>query len=140
LSGFDGDTLDESKWSYRPDGKRKGGWWSRKGISLDSDGHLVITDWLASGWYQLHYEGITAPTSVLHLRGAFRDGKVRRRRVADEVQLAVCSQRGSANHIGPASTDVCAIEEPRSVRVEDRKPTVALASAMASLKCARRDW
>ncbi|MCH5374102.1 MAG: DUF1080 domain-containing protein, partial [Planctomycetes bacterium] len=39
---FDGETLDESKWTYRPDGKRKGGWWSRKAIGLDGDGHLVI--------------------------------------------------------------------------------------------------
>ena len=35
---FDGEKLDTSKWTYRPDGKRKGGWWSRKAISLDSDG------------------------------------------------------------------------------------------------------
>jgi beta-glucanase (GH16 family) len=40
---FDGDKLDKSKWTYRPDGKRKGGWWSREAISLDGDGHLVIT-------------------------------------------------------------------------------------------------
>ncbi len=40
---FDGDKLDESKWGYRPDGKRKGGWWSRKAISLDGKGNLVIT-------------------------------------------------------------------------------------------------
>ena len=39
---FEGDKLDESKWTYRPDGKRKGGWWSRKAISLDGDGHLVL--------------------------------------------------------------------------------------------------
>jgi beta-glucanase (GH16 family) len=43
---FDGDKLDESKWTYRPDGKRKGGWWSRKAISLDGDGHLVITTFM----------------------------------------------------------------------------------------------
>jgi hypothetical protein len=43
---FDGDTLDESKWTYRPDGKRKGGWWSRKAISLDGDGHLVISTFM----------------------------------------------------------------------------------------------
>jgi beta-glucanase (GH16 family) len=42
---FDGDRLDESKWEPRPDGKRKGGWWSRKAISLD-DGHLVITTFM----------------------------------------------------------------------------------------------
>jgi beta-glucanase (GH16 family) len=43
---FNGDKLDESKWTYRPDGKRKGGWWSRKAISLDGDGHLVITTFM----------------------------------------------------------------------------------------------
>jgi predicted membrane chloride channel (bestrophin family) len=30
---FDGDRLGEAKWTYRPDGKRKGGWWSRKAIN-----------------------------------------------------------------------------------------------------------
>jgi len=25
---FDGDKLDATKWTPRPDGKRKGGWWS----------------------------------------------------------------------------------------------------------------
>ncbi len=43
---FDGDTLDESKWTYRPDGKRKGGWWSRKAISLDGDGDLFISTFM----------------------------------------------------------------------------------------------
>jgi len=43
---FDGDKLDETRWAYRPDGKRKGGWWSRKAISLDGDGHLVITTFM----------------------------------------------------------------------------------------------
>jgi len=40
---FEGRNLDEKKWAYRPDGKRKGGWWSKKAISLDGEGHLVIT-------------------------------------------------------------------------------------------------
>ena len=39
---FDGNKLDETKWSYRPDGKRKDGWWSTKTVSLDGRGHLVI--------------------------------------------------------------------------------------------------
>jgi len=39
---FDGPTLDASKWTPRPDGKRKGGWWSPRAISLDGQGHLVI--------------------------------------------------------------------------------------------------
>jgi beta-glucanase (GH16 family) len=38
---FDGSTLDESKWDI-PEGKRRDGWWSRKAISLDGQGHLVI--------------------------------------------------------------------------------------------------
>jgi beta-glucanase (GH16 family) len=43
---FDGQKLDETKWTYRPDGKRKGGWWSKQAISLDGDGHLVITTFM----------------------------------------------------------------------------------------------
>lgn len=43
---FNGQTLDESKWTYRPDGKRKGGWWSREAISLDGNGHLVIATFM----------------------------------------------------------------------------------------------
>ena len=39
---FDGDKLDTTKWTPRPDGKRKGGWWSQKAISLDGKGNLVI--------------------------------------------------------------------------------------------------
>lgn len=43
---FNGNQLDESKWEPRPDGKRKGGWWSTKAISLDGEGHLVITTFM----------------------------------------------------------------------------------------------
>jgi beta-glucanase (GH16 family) len=43
---FDSDKLDMTKWTYRPDGKRKGGWWSRKAVSLDGDGHLVISTFM----------------------------------------------------------------------------------------------
>ncbi len=43
---FDGDRLDESKWTYRPDGKPKGGWCSRKAVSLDGDGHLIISTFM----------------------------------------------------------------------------------------------
>lgn len=39
---FDGTTLDHTKWAYRPDGQRKGGWWSQKAVSLDGRGNLVI--------------------------------------------------------------------------------------------------
>ena len=40
---FDGEKLDETKWEVMPDAPRKGGWWSRKSISLDGKGHLVIS-------------------------------------------------------------------------------------------------
>jgi len=39
---FDGAKPDESKWVFRPDGKRRDGWWDRKAINLDGNGHLVI--------------------------------------------------------------------------------------------------
>lgn len=39
---FDGTTLDSSKWVYRPDGKRRDGWWDRKAVGLDGKGNLVI--------------------------------------------------------------------------------------------------
>jgi len=39
---FDGTKLDQSKWVYRAEGKRRDGWWSRKAVSLDGKGHLVI--------------------------------------------------------------------------------------------------
>jgi hypothetical protein len=32
---FDGTKLDQSKWIYRLEGKRRDGWWSRKAVSLD---------------------------------------------------------------------------------------------------------
>jgi beta-glucanase (GH16 family) len=40
---FDGDRLDESKWDVPPDGRRRDAWWMRKAISLDGNGHLVIS-------------------------------------------------------------------------------------------------
>lgn len=43
---FDGDKLDETRWVFRPDGPRKGGWWNKKAVSLDGDGHLVIHTYL----------------------------------------------------------------------------------------------
>jgi hypothetical protein len=39
---FDGTKLDETKWTPRPEGKRKGGWWSPKAVSLDGKGDLVV--------------------------------------------------------------------------------------------------
>lgn len=39
---FDGNSLDQTKWTCRPEGKRKGGWWSPKAVSLDGKGHLAI--------------------------------------------------------------------------------------------------
>lgn len=43
---FEGDKLDGTKWAYRPDGPRKGGWWNKKAVSLDGGGHLVIRTYL----------------------------------------------------------------------------------------------
>ena len=40
---FDGERLDESKWDVPPDAPRRDGWWMRKAISLDGQGHLVIS-------------------------------------------------------------------------------------------------
>jgi len=39
---FEGTKLDETKWEIPPDGKRKGGYWMRKAVSLDGKGHLKI--------------------------------------------------------------------------------------------------
>ncbi len=39
---FDGTKLDESKWEV-PEGPRRDGFWSRKAISLDGSGNLVIS-------------------------------------------------------------------------------------------------
>ncbi|MCC7492766.1 MAG: glycoside hydrolase family 16 protein [Fimbriimonadaceae bacterium] len=38
---FDGQQLDESKWQV-PEYQRKGGWWDRRAIRLDGQGHLVM--------------------------------------------------------------------------------------------------
>ncbi|MCL4194362.1 MAG: glycoside hydrolase family 16 protein [Thermoguttaceae bacterium] len=46
---FDGTKLDGSKWVARPEGKRKGGWWSPKAISLDGQGHLAISTYPDGG-------------------------------------------------------------------------------------------
>ena len=39
---FDGNALDESKWDVA-EGKRRDAWWSRKAVSLDGKGNLVIS-------------------------------------------------------------------------------------------------
>ena len=39
---FEGKALDETKWETPPDGPRHAGWWMRKAVSLDGQGHLVI--------------------------------------------------------------------------------------------------
>ena len=39
---FAGATLDETKWTAQPEGKRKGGWWSPRAVALDGHGQLVI--------------------------------------------------------------------------------------------------
>jgi len=45
---FDGDKLDATKWTPRPDGKRKGGWWSQEAVGLDGKGNLVIKTFMDS--------------------------------------------------------------------------------------------
>src|SRR5574342_222755 len=40
---FDGTKLDEGKWVYGREGKRRDGWWSRKAVSLDGKGHLMMS-------------------------------------------------------------------------------------------------
>lgn len=39
---FDGAALDASKWDVPPDAPRRDGWWMRKAVSLDGQGHLVM--------------------------------------------------------------------------------------------------
>jgi beta-glucanase (GH16 family) len=39
---FSGTTLNTDKWVYDTEGKRRDGWWSRKAVTLDGRGHLVI--------------------------------------------------------------------------------------------------
>ncbi|MGO9110511.1 MAG: sister chromatid cohesion protein PDS5 [Thermoguttaceae bacterium] len=40
---FDGTELNETKWEVMPDAPRRDGWWMRKAITLDGNGHLVIS-------------------------------------------------------------------------------------------------
>lgn len=40
---FDGNELDETKWEVPPDAPRRDGWWMRQAITLDGQGHLVIS-------------------------------------------------------------------------------------------------
>ncbi len=39
---FDGRQLDTTKWDVPPDAPRRDGWWMRKSIGLNGQGHLVI--------------------------------------------------------------------------------------------------
>ncbi len=39
---FDGRELDASKWEVPPDAPRKDGWWVRRAVRLDGEGHLAI--------------------------------------------------------------------------------------------------
>ena len=39
---FDGLQLDLTKWTFRGEGRRRDGWWSRKTVALDGRGHLVL--------------------------------------------------------------------------------------------------
>jgi len=47
---FDGQKLDETKWDV-PEGRRRDGWWSRKAISLDGKGNLVMSTLKEDGKY-----------------------------------------------------------------------------------------
>jgi beta-glucanase (GH16 family) len=47
---FDGPKLDESKWLHE-EGRRRDGWWTRKAISFDREGHLVIETKKEDGKY-----------------------------------------------------------------------------------------
>lgn len=49
---FDGTKLDETKWSHRYVGPRKGAWISKDCVSLDGEGHLVITVKKDGGKYE----------------------------------------------------------------------------------------
>ena len=46
---FSGTKLDESKWGFGSEGKRRDGWWSRKAVLLDGKGHLVIKTFKEDG-------------------------------------------------------------------------------------------
>ncbi len=48
---FDGEALDESKWSVPPGAPRRDGWWMRKAVRLDGQGHLVIDTLKEGGRY-----------------------------------------------------------------------------------------
>jgi len=48
---FDGEKLDETRWNVPPDGKRRDAFWMRKAISLDGQGHLVISTLKEDGKY-----------------------------------------------------------------------------------------
>jgi len=47
---FDGEKLDETKWDV-PENRRRDGWWSRKAITLDGKGNLVISALKDGGKY-----------------------------------------------------------------------------------------
>jgi len=47
---FCGDNLDESKWTYRPDGKRKSGWWSRKRVARDFNRRQSVQRMTSGSW------------------------------------------------------------------------------------------
>jgi len=40
---FEGAKVDQTKWIYRQEGRRRDGWWSRSAIGLDGKGHLVMS-------------------------------------------------------------------------------------------------
>jgi len=69
---FDGRQLDESKWDV-PEGRRRDGWWSRKAISLDGQGNLVISTLKQDGKY---LDGCVRTRGKFeHAFGYYVDGK-----------------------------------------------------------------
>jgi beta-glucanase (GH16 family) len=48
---FDGTQLDQSKWGFRLEGKRRKGWWDRKTTVLDGHGHFVLRTIKEDGKY-----------------------------------------------------------------------------------------
>ena len=40
---FEGTKLDENKWIYRQEGRRRDGWWNGKAVRLDEKGHLIMS-------------------------------------------------------------------------------------------------
>ena len=48
---FDGRSLDTTRWSFRPEGPRRDGWWMKEAVAVDGEGHLVISALKKDGKY-----------------------------------------------------------------------------------------